>query len=104
MVIISMQKRKSIGNDCCQAKIAAEAIFKHYDVDRNGVLDSAEVFSFIEEIMQLKRSSGETSVEDVHAKLFKLGDENGDNKLSMGELIDLLKRVFDHITRKKSSK
>mgnify|MGYP002078700296 CR=1 FL=1 len=55
-----MQKRKSIGNDCCQAKIAAEAIFKHYDVDRNGVLDSAEVFSFIEEIMQLKRSSDET--------------------------------------------
>jgi hypothetical protein len=40
----------------------------------------------------------------VHAKLFKLGDENGDDKISMVELIDLLKKVFDHISRKKKPK
>jgi hypothetical protein len=52
-----MQKKKSSVNDCCQARIAAEAIFRHYDADRNGVLDSAEVFSFIQEIMQLGQPS-----------------------------------------------
>ncbi len=78
-----MQRKNSSMQGYSQAEIAAEAIFKHYDIDKNGVLDSEEVFAFIREILQLDENQGQISAELLHSKMFKLGDENHDNRLSM---------------------
>ena len=75
--------------------MAAESIFRYFDTDRNGYLDPQEVRCFAKQVLSAGNAA-EVSVDDLFSKMFKLGDENGDNKLSLKELTYLMLRILEY--------
>jgi len=77
--------------------MTARAIFQHYDADGNGYLEYGEVLKFFKDISLREKQEGlqETATEEDYVdKILKIADENGDNKLSEQELVELVQRIF----------
>lgn len=70
------------------AETTARAILKYYDKDGNGYLEPIEVLQFISDLApQLDSSKGAIKPEVLSNNLLRIADENGDNKISLPELI-----------------
>lgn len=76
------------------AETTAKAIFSHYDKDGNGFLEPNEVLQFIRELAPQQEGSA-SQPEQIMQNLLRMADENGDNKISMGELTELILKVFE---------
>lgn len=98
----NIMQRKKEGKDSGkeQALMAARAIFQQYDADSSGFLECEEVLKFFREMAE--SDGGAQSGADAEKwmrNLVHAGDENGDNKLSQAELVELIQRVFDFRSR-----
>jgi Ca2+-binding EF-hand superfamily protein len=74
--------------------LAIDSIFKKYDVDNSGTLDTQEVKSVISD--SFKNMNNNRSVTDDDVKKF-LGavDQNSDGKINKQELFSIFKRIID---------
>lgn len=78
------------------AQTTARAIFAYYDKDGNGYLEPNEVLQFISDLApQLGTNRQTPKPEDIMRNLLRVADENGDNKISMAELTELVLKVFE---------
>ena len=90
-----MQKRRK-SSECKKAEITAKAVFSYYDKDGNGFLDPQEVLQFIQDVLpQCDPEKPALRPEAIMANLLKIADENGDNKISLRELTELVLKIFE---------
>ena len=70
-------------NENSEIDEAIEAIFQHYDTDKNGTLDAEEAKVFFDELFA---SVGDSIPADAHPVIISQIDGNGDGQLSKDEL------------------
>jgi Ca2+-binding EF-hand superfamily protein len=86
------KRRKS--SEGKMAETTVKAIFNHYDKDGNGFLEPSEVLQFIRDLAP-QQATNASQPEQLMHNLLRMADENGDNKISMAELTELILKVFE---------
>lgn len=75
-----------------QLQDAVNAVFKQFDTDNSGSLESSEVASLINAAlanMKANRSATEAEIKALIANV----DKNGDGKIAKNELLQIFKQV-----------
>ena len=74
-------------SDNAEIDEAIDAIFNHYDTDKNGTLDKEEAKVFFDELFN---SMGDTIPPESHVVIINSIDENGDGEISREELKEIM--------------
>ena len=70
-----------------EAESIVEIIWKHFDTDQNGYLDTEEAKEFFEFLCSQNNTEYSTKTLD---NIFSVIDENGDDRISREEVIKML--------------
>ena len=74
---------------------AVNAVFKQFDKDNSGTLDSAEVTALINAALKNMNANRNATEAEV-AALIKNVDANSDGKINKDELLKIFKKVANH--------
>lgn len=78
-----------------QLNEAVNAVFKQFDKDNSGTLDSAEVTALINAALKNMNANRNATEAEV-AALIKNVDANSDGKINKDELLKIFKKVANH--------
>ena len=76
-----------------QLRDAVDAVFKKYDSDNSGTLESTEVFNLINDALAHMNAKRTISKEEVE-QFVKAVDKSGDGKIQKPELFEIFKKVL----------